>query len=53
MLPWDGANDSPVELSFSFIDTSLLAPGRHTVFVHGYDTSGYLGPAGALFVDIP
>lgn len=51
----DGAFDSPVELVSASIDTSLLSPGRHIVYVQGSNTAGAgdtSGPPAAAFLDI-
>ena len=53
MSPLDGAYNSPTEIVAGVIDTSTLSPGRHIVYVHGFDAAGNLGPPHAVYVDVP
>ena len=48
----DGELDSPVEEFTTIIDTSDLAPGRHTVFVESQDADGNFGVPTAVFIDV-
>jgi PKD repeat protein len=43
LRPLDGSLNSPRERMVANVDTCLSA-GRHTLYVHGRDTSGYWGP---------
>lgn len=48
--PVDGSFDSPVESLSANVDTSSLAPGRHTIFVESQDANGNWGVPGASFI---
>ena len=48
----DGAFDSSVETLEATIDTTDLAPGRHTIFVESQDADGNFGVPTAVFVDV-
>ena len=52
MTPTDGAWGSTSEGAQATLDTSALAPGRHTVFVHGRNNQGKWGPYTAVFLTI-
>ncbi len=52
LLAADGSFDAKVELVSASIDTTGLAPGRHTVYVRGQDADGNWGAVSALFLDI-
>lgn len=49
LLPVDGAFSSTVETVEGTVDTTGLADGRHTLFVHGSDTDGHRGAVTAAF----
>ncbi len=53
MAASDGAFDSPVEAAEAIIDVSGWTSGRHIVFVHGRDVQRRVGPASAVFINIP
>lgn len=46
----DGAFNTTIENVTASIDTSALAPGRHTVFVEGQDSAGNWGVLTAAFL---
>lgn len=46
----DGAFNATVENVSATIDTSGLAPGRHTIFVEGQDANGNWGVLSAVFL---
>ncbi|MCL4826941.1 MAG: hypothetical protein KJZ95_06210 [Caldilinea sp.] len=46
----DGAFNASVENVSAVIDTSALAPGRHTIFVEGQDANGNWGVLSAVFL---
>lgn len=48
----DGAFDSSIETLQAIIDTTGLAPGRHTIFVESQDANGSWGVASAVFLDV-
>ncbi len=48
----DGAFNSTVEGLVASVNTSGLAPGRHTLFVESRDASGTWGPPTALFFTV-
>jgi hypothetical protein len=50
MQPVDGAFDELVETVEAVIDTSLLSPGRHTVYVRGQDERENWGVVSAQFI---
>jgi hypothetical protein len=50
MQPVDGAFDELVETVEAVIDTSLLSPGRHTVYVRGQDERDNWGVVSAQFI---
>ncbi|XQQ07429.1 MAG: M14 family zinc carboxypeptidase [Leptolyngbya sp. IPPAS B-1204] len=52
MLPKSGDLDSPVETLEAAVNTSNLAPGRHTIFVEGLDEDGNYGVPAAIFLDV-
>ncbi len=52
MSPSDGAWGGTSEGVQATLDTSTLAPGRHTVFVHGRNNQGKWGPFTAVFLTI-
>lgn len=49
LQPLDGAFDSAVEVVTGTIDLSNLAPGKHTLFLHGQNASDQWGPMSAAF----
>ncbi|MEM8994837.1 MAG: LamG-like jellyroll fold domain-containing protein [Acidobacteriota bacterium] len=49
----DGAFDGVSEPIAGFVDTSDLAPGRHTLWIRAQDSAGHWGPPTAVFVDVP
>jgi hypothetical protein len=49
----DDAFDSPVETVLAELDTSALAPGRHTLYLRGQDDAGRWGPVSAAFFTVP
>lgn len=53
LYPRDGAYNTSNEIGAAVIDTSTLAPGRHIIYVHGMDVNNNLGPASAIFLDVP
>ncbi len=48
----DGKLDSSVEEFTTMIDTSDLAPGRHTLFIESQDANGNFGVPTAVFIDV-
>jgi len=52
LLATDGSFNSSTEALGGSVDTSGLAPGRHTVFVRARDASGVWGPVSAVFLNI-
>ncbi len=50
MIATDGAFDTAIEPIQGEIDTTGLADGRHTVYVHARDAGGNWGPVSAVFV---
>jgi len=48
----DGAFNSSVETLEATIDTTDLAPGRHTIFVESQDADGNFGVPTAVFIDV-
>jgi Zinc carboxypeptidase/RTX calcium-binding nonapeptide repeat (4 copies) len=48
----DGAFDSAVEGLTAIVDTTSLAPGRHTLFVESQDENGDYGVPSAVFLDV-
>ena len=48
----DGSFNSKTEVLAASLDTSSLAPGRHTLYLQAYDQAGNLGPVTALFFDV-
>ncbi len=48
----DGDLDSSIEQLTATIDTSDLAPGRHTVFIESQDANGNFGVPTAVFIDV-
>ena len=52
LQPADGAFDSAVEAVTGAIDLSNLAPGKHTLFLHGQDARGNWGPMSATFFGV-
>lgn len=48
----EGDYDSAIETMVATIDTTGLAPGRHTLFVEGLDASGAYGVPTAIFLDV-
>ncbi len=52
MLAADGAFNSAAEDVTVTIDTTALAPGRHTVFVEAQDANGQWGAPSAVFLTI-
>jgi Zinc carboxypeptidase/RTX calcium-binding nonapeptide repeat (4 copies) len=48
----DGAFDSAVESLTAIVDTTGLAPGRHTLFVESQDENGDYGVPSAVFLDV-
>lgn len=49
LQPLDGAFDSAVEVVTGTIYLSNLAPGKHTLFLHGQNASDQWGPMSAAF----
>ncbi len=52
LLPSDGTFNSGIEGATATIDTTNLAPGRHTIYVRGQDTLGNWGAVSAIFLYI-
>jgi len=52
MQPPDGAFDEVVEQAEAWVDTTGLAPGRHTLFIRGQDEAGVWGAVSAVFLDV-
>ena len=52
MAAADGTFSSTVEPLVATVNTSGLAPGRHTIFVESRDASGAWGPPTALFLTV-
>lgn len=50
--PSDGAFNATIENVTASIDTTSLAPGRHTIFVEGQDTAGNWGVLTAAFLQV-
>jgi carboxypeptidase T len=50
--PEDGEFNSPKEDLTAVVDTSVLAPGRHLVYVESQDADGNWGVPGAVFLTI-
>ncbi|MCL4262726.1 MAG: PKD domain-containing protein [Anaerolineae bacterium] len=48
----DGNFNSPVEAAYAVIDTSVLADGRHLIYVRGQDATGQWGVVSAAFLFI-
>jgi hypothetical protein len=48
----DGKYDSTTEVLVGAVDTSNLAPGRHTLFVESVDAAGNYGVPSAIFLDV-
>jgi murein tripeptide amidase MpaA len=48
----DGSFSSGVESLVASVNTSGLAPGRHTIFVESRDASGVWGPPTAVFLTV-
>lgn len=48
----DGTFDSSVETLIATIDSSGLAPGRHTIFVESQDADGNFGVPTAVFLEV-
>jgi hypothetical protein len=48
----DGAFNTSTENVTATIDTSVLAPGRHLIYVEGRDALGNRGPVSAKFLDV-
>ncbi len=52
MTARDGSFNSSVEIADGVIDTSLLSPGRHLIYVEGEDSLGNRGAVSAVFLDV-
>ncbi len=52
MMAADGDFDSTVEELVATVDTSGLAPGRHTLFVESLTADGTYGVPSAIFLDV-
>lgn len=52
MAAADGSFSSTVEQLVASVNTSGLAPGRHTIFVESRDASGAWGPPTAIFLTV-
>ncbi|MGB3295615.1 MAG: M14 family zinc carboxypeptidase, partial [Phormidesmis sp.] len=52
MTAADGVFDSTVEELIATVDTSGLAPGRHTLFVESLAADGTYGVPSAIFLDV-
>jgi murein tripeptide amidase MpaA len=52
MTARDGAFNGTIEIADATINTSLLAPGRHLIYVEGRDALGNRGPVSAKFLDV-
>jgi carboxypeptidase T len=52
MTARDGAFNGTSEIVDATIDTGLLAPGRHLIYVEGRDALGNRGPVSAKFLDV-
>lgn len=48
----DGAFDAAVETGTAVLDTTDLALGRHTLYIHAQDAAGNWGPVSAHFFDV-
>ena len=48
----DGAFDQPEERGTVVVDTGVLAPGRHLIYVRGRDAVGNWGPVSAAFLEV-
>lgn len=53
LYPRDGSYNTSNEVGAAVIDTSGLTPGRHIIYVHAMDVNNNLGPASAIFLDVP
>jgi hypothetical protein len=51
MMPADGNFNSPIESVEATV--SGLSSGRHILYVHGRDSQRNIGPATAIFIDVP
>ena len=52
MSPVDGNFNSTIENLTAVVDTTVLLPGRHTLFVESKDAAGNWGVASAVFLTI-
>jgi carboxypeptidase T len=52
MTPRDGNFNSTIEIADGTIDTSVLQPGRHLIYVEGRDAQNNRGPVSAKFLDV-
>jgi carboxypeptidase T len=52
MVARDGTFNSTIEIADATINTGVLAPGRHLLYVEARDASGNRGPVGAVFLEV-
>ncbi|HWN71516.1 MAG TPA: M14 family zinc carboxypeptidase, partial [Haliangium sp.] len=52
MVARDGTFNATIELADATIDTNLLPPGRHLIYVEGRDALGNRGPVSARFLEV-
>ena len=52
MVARDGSFNATAEIADGTIDTSVLSPGRHLIYVEGRDALGNRGPVSAKFLDV-
>jgi hypothetical protein len=52
MVARDGTFNATIELADATIDTNLLPPGRHLIYVEARDALGNRGPISAKFLDV-
>ncbi|MFZ6030834.1 MAG: M14 family zinc carboxypeptidase [Chloroflexota bacterium] len=53
MAAADGSFNSKTETIRASLDTTCLAPGRHTVYIEGQDAAGNWGVPSAVFLQVP
>jgi hypothetical protein len=52
LAPADGVFDEEIEVVQGDVDTSVLSPGRHIIYVRGQDADGHWGPLSAVFMHV-
>ncbi len=52
LAPVDGSFDATVEAAMAEVDTTGLAPGRHTLYLTAEDSAGNVGPVSAAFLQV-